>query len=183
MFSRWLKREMSQGRHLCLCSSRGPSCTPYTQYALVLGYHVNPLQKKEVFTLQNKQVFQKYQLKNEKGIGIYLGKPIGFPKIPLKTAGYLEVTGVWTEKNIRRRQVWVSRRGSKRFGGLLAEVLADCFRGVDSVSIHSFINHRSFANSRSLFPSGIFGWASGERLGSLKRKGKLPLHFWHQVVW
>ena len=49
----------------------------------------------------------------------------------------MEVTGVWTEKNIRRRQVWVSRRGSKRFGGLLAEVLADFFRGVDSVSILS----------------------------------------------
>ena len=183
MFSRWLKREMSQGRHLCLCSSRGPSCTPYTHHALVLGYHVNPLQKKG---------------------GIYLAKKTGFPKIPTKKRKrdrYLpwktdrfsknptkKRPGIWRlrgygQKNLRRRQVWVSRRGSKRFGGLLAEVLADFFRGVDSVSIHSFINHRSFANNRSLFPTGIVGWFSGERLGSLKRKGKLPLHFWHQVVW
>ena len=50
--------------------------TPYTQYPFFLGYHVDPLLKKEVFTLKN-QVFPKIPLKKwvvgVGGIYLYLG--------------------------------------------------------------------------------------------------------------
>ena len=135
MFSRWLKREMSQGRHLCLCSSRGPSCTPYTHHALalVLGYHVNPLQKKGGIYLAKTRFSKTYQLKNEIQIGIYLGKPIGFPKIPLKNGQVFGGYGGMDRKiseDVRYGFPGVDRRGSedfwRRFWRIVFEGLIPC---------------------------------------------------------
>ena len=46
-----------------LSSHTCESCTPYSKYHLFSGYHVDPLLKKEVFTMENRSVFPKNTLK------------------------------------------------------------------------------------------------------------------------